>query len=225
MILLIVVTVVAVLAAIGMMVAIVLILNKARGMSMQMEHLSSSLRELQAKGDPQQSAPAASSRTPSTAPIAQKQTPLTRINIKKPGASNMQRMDTPFLQPSMMPPAEGPAIKPIVAAPPPVQEEQYINFDCMHCHQNIDAPQVLAEREISCPTCQIQIRVPPCPENLKKPLPVAGWGEPEPKMESTDDSARKDATIRLKLSDLANRAEPTPRSITIKRRDIKFRKL
>jgi hypothetical protein len=229
MILVIVVAVIAVLVAIGALTAVFVILNKARSMSAQIEQLNTSLRDLKDSKNTQTTYPAESSPVSSV-----KHAPQTRLNIKKTGSSGVKNanpppasspfLSSPFRPSSQANQSEEPAIKPIVAEPAPVQEERDINFDCVCCSQNIDAPPVLAGREIICPTCQNRIRVP-TRENSKQPLPEPTRGGLEAKTEEMEESARKDATIRLNLGDLSNMPEPTARSITIKRRDIKIRKL
>ncbi len=52
-----------------------------------------------------------------------------------------------------------------------------INFDCLYCGQNLDAPEEMVGTSIPCPACGHDIRIPAAPTNAypvqRRPIPPA----------------------------------------------------
>jgi len=97
------------------------------------------------------------------------------------------------------------------------EDTEYINFDCPHCGQNLDAPADMAHTGIACPACEQAITIP-------GPAPAPAAGEPPreepspPEEEEAPEESKKRSTMRLELpQDLK---EPTPR-----RRIVKIKRL
>ncbi len=88
-----------------------------------------------------------------------------------------------------------------------------INFDCVFCGQNMDAPEEMAGQEIECPQCGKLIRVAQAEETSSAiPASDAHIDSPEPSMED-----QKSATVRIDLPKGVRQAPHSSRVVTIKR--------
>ena len=79
-----------------------------------------------------------------------------------------------------------------------VEETTFLSFICPNCHQEIEAPIDMANREAECPTCATLITVP------LASAPGTIWANPNaqnssPSQAQTD--AMKSRTIRIELPD------------------------
>ncbi|MFH0953473.1 MAG: hypothetical protein V1873_04000 [Verrucomicrobiota bacterium] len=115
------------------------------------------------------------------------------------------------------PPARKP---PPASAPRPAGQEEYINFDCTLCGQNIDAPATMTGQWIGCPTCKARINIPVRSVTRGGAGPGAPSALSERSEEITGDAA-KDATVRIDVSQMFEEMEKEKRvrQITIKRRN------
>jgi len=173
--------------------------------------------------------PAPPPPAPMSAPVAPPaQTPVAVDPAPEPPAPAPQSMVPP--QP-VAPPS--PAYVPVDPAPaPPAPEvspvpeqkgkngEQFINFDCMHCRQNIDAPITMVGEKVPCPTCAILLSIPrtSAAGSLYRPEAPVGGGSTSTGFRDTVEDASKDKTVRIDISHMELAPSPKIRKITVKRR-------
>ncbi len=116
-------------------------------------------------------------------------------------------------------PPQRPAQKP---APEPPPAPQIINFDCVHCEQNIDAPPEMAGMWVACPTCKQAIQVPgtaTAKAGVAEIPPEDAVPESGSAIEGDEEAATKGQTVRIDLSQMFAEMDQKPkRQIVIKRR-------
>jgi len=120
-------------------------------------------------------------------------------------------------------PAPEPEPEPEPEAPPASGEGLFINFDCISCGQNIDAPAQMADMNVACPTCGDLVTIP-----SKTPGPARSPAPPPPEAEAAQaageeedvaEEAMKGATVRIDIGRMFEELEERPqRKIIIKRR-------
>lgn len=116
-------------------------------------------------------------------------------------------------------PSSPPARKTPPVSAPPAEPEQYINFDCTLCGQNIDAPATMTGQWIGCPTCKARINIPVRSKDRGGARPGVP-SAPSERSEEISGDAAKDATVRIDVSQMFEEMEREKhvRQITIKRR-------
>lgn len=121
----------------------------------------------------------------------------------------------PEVQPEPVPEPER------VVVEPPAGEPLFINFDCVNCHQNIDAPEALAGTVIICPSCDETIAVPLKPGGPPRPVyrdaAVTSPVESE-EGDTMEEAAIKGATVRIDIGKMFEEIEKPKRQIVIRRR-------
>ena len=144
----------------------------------------------------------------------------TMTSRESPFAPASQRSTPPASQKSAPPASPSPQKSaPPPPAPEPV-EEQFINFDCSHCNQNIDAPAAMAGYHVSCPTCSTLITVP-LESSSAAAARAAAREENQPVIGDDvdmEEEVLKGATVRIDISKVFEEMEPPKRQIVIKRR-------
>ncbi|MFH0878629.1 MAG: hypothetical protein V2A34_02850 [Lentisphaerota bacterium] len=218
-------TIIAALSVLISLVAIVVVIGifkYVKQFTSQLQQFGSTLQNIQSHMNGGNTPPAPS--TPATAPVqtsATKNPTVTgspRIFIQKQGHSKTRANEV------HLPPAAFPQPAPVVAAAPKQEEEQFINFDCPICHQNIDAPLTMAGSQIKCPTCYNNIVVPASQAAAKPEAPPQQPAGDNVFHENVVESARKDVTIRIDLGANLNIQEPDQASIQVKRQNVKVRR-
>ncbi len=235
--------VLALLAAMFSLLAAVLTLKKMGRLIGRLEKLMAHGQESVAEPVmPDASSSDTSAQKTGALPTVRGQPVTPRIMLKKSGSGSAKKSTGPVVppHPATMGPGTSsslPMVKPIVKdpeppppapkppAPPPAppkakaEDADYLNFNCPECGQNIEAPLSMMGQKIPCPVCSHAINIPVREKEQ-------GIIEAAPEIAAKEElGARKDTTIRMELGDLSNLPSPTPRSITIKRRDIKFRQM
>ena len=136
-----------------------------------------------------------------------------------PASSRSSPSSSPASQQSPPAPARREAPRPSPPPEPEPQQEQFINFDCAQCNQNIEAPIAMAGYHVTCPTCSALITVPL--ESSGAAAARAAAREDQPVIGDDvdmEEEVLKGATVRIDISKVFEDAEPPKRQIVIKRR-------
>lgn len=146
-----------------------------------------------------------------------------KISSAPPPTPPTSRQPAPPAPPQRQAPKSAPAASPPPPPPPPAPPPpQVINFDCIHCEQNIDAPPEMAGLWVACPTCKQAIQVPgtaTAKAGVAEIPPEDAVPESGAAIEGDEEPATKGQTVRIDLSQMFAEMEQRPkRQIVIKRR-------
>jgi len=96
------------------------------------------------------------------------------------------------------------------------EADEYVNFDCNHCGQNIEAPKMMIGWKAACPTCGGSIEIPPKSTSIRPAVTeqmVDGL-----RTGGEDQDFAKGATIRIHISQLPSWPQKSKRQIVIRRK-------
>ncbi len=95
------------------------------------------------------------------------------------------------------------------------EADEYVNFDCEHCGQNIEAPKLMIGMKVACPTCGKPIEIPP--KSTSAPRQLTGELADKLQPDAKEQHYLKGVTMRINLPQLTSIPQKSKRHVVIRR--------